>query len=73
MPQLAFYDRISGWVAPGGTLLIVGHLHTRRRTATGTGTGTTLPPRRRSPSRTSPPAWPAPAGRSPPPRSTTAR
>lgn len=28
MPQLAFYDRISRWVAPGGTLLIVGHLHT---------------------------------------------
>jgi SAM-dependent methyltransferase len=28
MPQLAFYDRLSGWVAPGGTLLIVGHLHT---------------------------------------------
>ncbi|MET8120388.1 class I SAM-dependent methyltransferase [Micromonospora sp. NPDC005189] len=28
MPQLAFYDRISAWVAPGGTLLIVGHLHT---------------------------------------------
>lgn len=28
MPQLAFYQRISGWVAPGGTLLIVGHLHT---------------------------------------------
>ena len=27
MPQLAFYARISGWVAPGGTLLIVGHLH----------------------------------------------
>ena len=27
MPQLAFYQRISGWVAPGGTLLIVGHLH----------------------------------------------
>ena len=27
MPQLAFYERISGWVAPGGTLLIVGHLH----------------------------------------------
>ena len=26
--QLAFYERISGWVAPGGTLLIVGHLHT---------------------------------------------
>ncbi|MFF0366384.1 class I SAM-dependent methyltransferase [Micromonospora sp. NPDC005087] len=28
MPQLAFYERISAWVAPGGTLLIVGHLHT---------------------------------------------
>jgi len=28
MSQLAFYERISGWVAPGGTLLIVGHLHT---------------------------------------------
>jgi SAM-dependent methyltransferase len=28
MPQLAFYDRISQWAAPGGTLLIVGHLHT---------------------------------------------
>ena len=28
MPQLAFYDRLCGWVAPGGTLLIVGHLHT---------------------------------------------
>ncbi|MCU1687244.1 MAG: SAM-dependent methyltransferase [Amycolatopsis sp.] len=28
IPQLAFYDRISGWVAPGGTLLIVGHRHT---------------------------------------------
>ena len=27
MPQLAFYDRLSGWVAPGGSLLIVGHLH----------------------------------------------
>ncbi|HEY1820041.1 MAG TPA: class I SAM-dependent methyltransferase [Trebonia sp.] len=28
MPQLEFYDRIAGWVAPGGTLLIVGHLDT---------------------------------------------
>jgi len=28
MPQLDFYERISAWVAPGGTLLIVGHLHT---------------------------------------------
>lgn len=27
IPQLEFYDRIAGWVAPGGTLLIVGHLH----------------------------------------------
>lgn len=28
MPQLGFYERIAGWVAPGGTLLIVGHLDT---------------------------------------------
>ena len=28
MPQLDFYQRIAGWVTPGGTLLIVGHLHT---------------------------------------------
>lgn len=27
MPQLDFYDRIASWVAPGGTLFIVGHLH----------------------------------------------
>ncbi|QIX27585.1 class I SAM-dependent methyltransferase [Nocardioides sp. JQ2195] len=27
MSQLDFYDRIASWVAPGGTLLIVGHLH----------------------------------------------
>ncbi len=27
MPQLAFYERIAGWVAPGGTVLIVGHLN----------------------------------------------
>jgi SAM-dependent methyltransferase len=26
MPQLEFYDRIASWVAPKGTLLIVGHL-----------------------------------------------
>lgn len=25
--QLAFYERIADWVAPGGTLLIVGHAH----------------------------------------------
>nr|WP_296769416.1 methyltransferase domain-containing protein [Rhodococcus sp. (in: high G+C Gram-positive bacteria)] len=27
MPQLEFYDRLTSWVAPAGTLLIVGHLH----------------------------------------------
>jgi SAM-dependent methyltransferase len=27
MPQLAFYARIADWVAPGGTLLVVGHGH----------------------------------------------
>jgi thioredoxin reductase/SAM-dependent methyltransferase len=27
MPQLEFYDRAATWVAPRGTLLIVGHLH----------------------------------------------
>jgi SAM-dependent methyltransferase len=26
LPQLDFYERISEWVAPGGTLLVVGHL-----------------------------------------------
>ncbi|MGW4957496.1 class I SAM-dependent methyltransferase [Nonomuraea sp. NPDC004186] len=35
MPQLEFYDRIAGWVAPGGTLLIVGHLHTPESTGHG--------------------------------------
>ncbi|WBB55398.1 class I SAM-dependent methyltransferase [Verrucosispora sp. WMMD573] len=33
IPQLQFYDRIAGWVAPGGTLLIVGHLHPNRHGA----------------------------------------
>ena len=28
MPQLVFYDRLGTWVAPGGSLLIVGHLTT---------------------------------------------
>jgi SAM-dependent methyltransferase len=28
LPQLAFYERLAGWVAPAGTLLIVGHRHT---------------------------------------------
>ena len=35
MPQLAFYERISDWVAPAGTLLIVGHLHTPETTGHG--------------------------------------
>jgi SAM-dependent methyltransferase len=39
MPQLEFYDRIAGWVAPGGTLLIVGHLHTHSATGGGQGYG----------------------------------
>lgn len=28
IPQLDFYDRLASWVAPGGTLLVVGHRHT---------------------------------------------
>ena len=27
IPQLDFYERLSEWVTPGGTLFIVGHLH----------------------------------------------
>jgi SAM-dependent methyltransferase len=27
IPQLDFYDRIAAWVAPEGSLLVVGHLH----------------------------------------------
>jgi SAM-dependent methyltransferase len=27
IPQLDFYRRIARWVSPGGTLLVVGHLH----------------------------------------------
>ncbi|MGC5284893.1 class I SAM-dependent methyltransferase [Micromonospora sp. DT231] len=38
MPQLDFYDRIASWVAPAGTLLIVGHLHHQDH-ASGTGHG----------------------------------
>jgi SAM-dependent methyltransferase len=34
MPQLEFYDRIASWVAPAGTLLIVGHLHHPERVST---------------------------------------
>lgn len=32
MPQLDFYARIAEWVKPGGTLLLVGHLHTPSET-----------------------------------------
>jgi SAM-dependent methyltransferase len=39
MPQLTFYQRISDWVTPGGTLLIVGHLHTPQSTDHGHGHG----------------------------------
>jgi SAM-dependent methyltransferase len=35
MSQLAFYARLSGWVAPGGTLLVVGHLHSPSESAHG--------------------------------------
>ncbi len=43
MPQLDFYDRVASWVAPGGTLLIVGHLHTHD-TAHGDSAGHGQPP-----------------------------
>ena len=35
--QLEFYDRLATWVALGGTLLIVGHLHTHGATSDGHG------------------------------------
>ncbi|EEP70379.1 SAM-dependent methyltransferase [Micromonospora sp. ATCC 39149] len=35
MPQLQFYDRVAGWVASGGTLLIVAHLHTHETSGGG--------------------------------------
>ena len=35
MPQLAFYARLSRWVAPGGTRLVVGHLHSPSAAAHG--------------------------------------
>lgn len=37
MPQLEFYNRIADWVVPGGTLLIIGHLHTHSATGDGHG------------------------------------
>lgn len=39
MPQLDFYERLAGWVAPGGTLLVVGHLHTHESAGHGHGHG----------------------------------
>lgn len=39
IPQLEFYDRLATWVAPGGTLLIVGHLHHSHGAAEGHGHG----------------------------------
>ncbi|WP_431883596.1 class I SAM-dependent methyltransferase [Micromonospora gifhornensis] len=39
MPQLEFYDRLAEWVAPAGTLLIVGHLHPSAAPAHGHGHG----------------------------------
>jgi cyclopropane fatty-acyl-phospholipid synthase-like methyltransferase len=47
IPQLEFYDRIASWVAPGGTLLIVGHLHHQDQNPAaehGHGHGDTEPP-----------------------------
>ena len=44
MPQLAFYDRIADWVAPHGTLLIVGHLHHPDATGHGHGDQHGTPP-----------------------------
>lgn len=35
MPHLAFYERVSEWVVPGGALLIVGHVHTPEGTGHG--------------------------------------
>ena len=53
MPQLAFDERISEWVAPGGTLLIIGHLHD----PASTGHGHHPPAEATVRSRTSPGAW----------------
>ena len=44
LPQLEFYDRIASWVAPAGTLLIVGHLHHDGGGGHGHGHGGDAPP-----------------------------
>ena len=43
IPQLEFYDRIASWVGPGGTLLIVGHLHGHGHTSE-VGSRASMPP-----------------------------
>jgi len=43
IPQLDFYDRLAGWVAPGGTLLVVGHGHAHGH-GHGSGEGDGPPP-----------------------------
>jgi 2-polyprenyl-3-methyl-5-hydroxy-6-metoxy-1,4-benzoquinol methylase len=47
IPQLEFYARIAEWVAPGGTLLVVGHLrgahHVAHAAATAADIGGVLP------------------------------
>jgi SAM-dependent methyltransferase len=43
MPQLDFYERIGAWVAPGGTLLVVGH-HEAQGHGHGHGHGHGQPP-----------------------------
>ncbi|MEU4473666.1 methyltransferase domain-containing protein [Micromonospora sp. NPDC023888] len=44
MPQLDFYERIASWVAPAGTLLIVGHLHHQEHASAGHGHDEAEPP-----------------------------
>ena len=77
MPQLEFYDRIAEWVAPGGTLLIVGHLHTHGATdGQPREPRPRRPPARRGPGHRCRPSrrgWASPRGRSSPPTSGTAR
>ena len=69
MPQLEFYDRIASWVAPGGTLLIAGHLYHDAAEATSTAMDTSTaamdrPPRLRRPRPPSRRASTRPCGRS---------
>ena len=74
MPQLAFYERIAAWVAPGGTLLVVGHLQDpergrprpRPRARPRRSRTASLLRRRRSPRRAWSAAWTRAHGRSSP-------